>query len=410
MMLQHFVLMALEASSNRSRKRFHNVLCHDLEPSSTRDVNDRARAASCEQARSLICLGAPCELLASSSCLNKLHHGGFWQMLPAPCLVSSLSACHRPLANTSCAIPLDLACVFLFHAGLMSMLVLSPPGHLHQQPVQQPQQQPAPPTQPQPLPQHMHARRRTKAQICEAYIQRLAGRGDIQLDPAFVASIRRHFDALPTRYALDVNVDSLDVLSHKRLLDEARQDPSAVSFAIRPVEIVVPKQHHSTGGSSEHLNAGSPVVRLLLRGRVVVSFNCGFVTPPVHSATACLWFINRAPAAYWARGAALLCPSQHLAPRPIYRWGFRPLGSWGNLGVAPPTNCQLPLHAKRNPQHSPKTLSAEIGKQQVFLPSQSACTSIPSRLHSAGRRLHWRRAMTRSSQVQEVAGCRMPSP
>ena len=34
---------------------------------------------------------------------------------------------------------------------------------------------------------------------------------------------------------------SLDVLSHKRLLDEARADPTAVSFAVRPVEIIVPK-------------------------------------------------------------------------------------------------------------------------------------------------------------------------
>ena len=42
------------------------------------------------------------------------------------------------------------------------------------------------------------------------------------------------------RYALDVNIDTLDVLSHKRLLDEARADPSTVSFAVRPVEIVAP--------------------------------------------------------------------------------------------------------------------------------------------------------------------------
>lgn len=40
------------------------------------------------------------------------------------------------------------------------------------------------------------------------------------------------------RYALDVNINSLDVLNHKRLLDSARSDPSAVSFQLRPVDVV----------------------------------------------------------------------------------------------------------------------------------------------------------------------------
>ena len=39
-------------------------------------------------------------------------------------------------------------------------------------------------------------------------------------------------------YALDVNISSLDVLNHKRLLDSARADPSAVSFQLRPVDVV----------------------------------------------------------------------------------------------------------------------------------------------------------------------------
>jgi hypothetical protein len=37
---------------------------------------------------------------------------------------------------------------------------------------------------------------------------------------------------------LDVNISSLDVLNHKRLLDSARADPSAVSFQVRPVDVV----------------------------------------------------------------------------------------------------------------------------------------------------------------------------
>lgn len=44
--------------------------------------------------------------------------------------------------------------------------------------------------------------------------------------------------APPARYALDVNISSLDVLNHKRLLDSARADPSAVSFQVRPVDVV----------------------------------------------------------------------------------------------------------------------------------------------------------------------------
>lgn len=80
-------------------------------------------------------------------------------------------------------------------------------------------------------------------EVFEAYARRLAERGDIDTNaPGFLDALRKHFDLLPTRYALDVNIESLDVLSHKRLLDEARGDPQAVSFAIRPVEVVVPRQ------------------------------------------------------------------------------------------------------------------------------------------------------------------------
>jgi hypothetical protein len=93
----------------------------------------------------------------------------------------------------------------------------------------------------------LFARRRTKHEICEAYLQELKSRGDLDCsDPGFVQSVRAHFDRLPTRYALDVNLQSLDVLSHKRLLDEARADPTAVSFAVRPVEIIVPKPRSDT--------------------------------------------------------------------------------------------------------------------------------------------------------------------
>jgi hypothetical protein len=40
----------------------------------------------------------------------------------------------------------------------------------------------------------------------------------------------------------------LDVLSHKRLLDEARLDPSTVSFAVRNVEVLHNRQRESSDG------------------------------------------------------------------------------------------------------------------------------------------------------------------
>lgn len=87
---------------------------------------------------------------------------------------------------------------------------------------------------------HQSLRRRTKAEVTEAFIQRLRDRRSIDLDtPGVVEGIRQHFQLLPTRYALDVNLGSLDVLNHKRLLDSARADPSAVSFQVRPVDVVV---------------------------------------------------------------------------------------------------------------------------------------------------------------------------
>jgi hypothetical protein len=65
-------------------------------------------------------------------------------------------------------------------------------------------------------------RRRTKAEVVEAYLRSLAARGDIDIAaPGLAASIRQHFAALPSRYALDVNLDSLDVLSHLKLLQGA---------------------------------------------------------------------------------------------------------------------------------------------------------------------------------------------
>lgn len=96
---------------------------------------------------------------------------------------------------------------------------------------------------------HMQApgRRRTKQDVCDAFLEQLRERGDIDIGAAgFIEGICQHFERLPTRYALDVNTDSLDVLSHKRLLDEARLDPTTVSFAVRSVEVLHSRYRESS--------------------------------------------------------------------------------------------------------------------------------------------------------------------
>jgi hypothetical protein len=92
-------------------------------------------------------------------------------------------------------------------------------------------------------------RRRTKQDVCDGFLEQLRERGDIDIGAAgFIEGICQHFERLPTRYALDVNTDSLDVLSHKRLLDEARLDPTTVSFAVRSVEVLHSRYRESSDG------------------------------------------------------------------------------------------------------------------------------------------------------------------
>ena len=91
----------------------------------------------------------------------------------------------------------------------------------------------------------LRSRKPSKADVCQDFIQKLRDRRGIELEaPGVIEGIQQHFQQLPTRYALDVNIGSLDVLNHKRLLDSARQDPSAVSFQVRPVD-VAPGLHGS---------------------------------------------------------------------------------------------------------------------------------------------------------------------
>uniref|UniRef100_A0A1D1ZPD5 non-specific serine/threonine protein kinase n=1 Tax=Auxenochlorella protothecoides TaxID=3075 RepID=A0A1D1ZPD5_AUXPR len=103
-------------------------------------------------------------------------------------------------------------------------------------------------------------RRRGKREVAESFIEQLRKREGFDVDaPGFIQGVLEHFDSLPSRYAFDVNIESLDVLNHKRLLDSARAEPSAVSFQVRPVDVItgtgiagrVPSNSFLTEGSLE---------------------------------------------------------------------------------------------------------------------------------------------------------------
>lgn len=93
-------------------------------------------------------------------------------------------------------------------------------------------------------------RKRTKHELCETFLARLRESREVDVDEAgFVDSVREHFQLLPTRYALDVNLASLDILNHRNLLQEARQNPDSVAFQVRQVEVLLPRAKDAPGGS-----------------------------------------------------------------------------------------------------------------------------------------------------------------
>jgi hypothetical protein len=79
----------------------------------------------------------------------------------------------------------------------------------------------------------------TKYDVCDQFLDQIRRRGDIHLSTIEAEDLIKHFKSLPTRYALDVNTDGLDVLNHNRLLDCARADPGSVSFQVRTVDVAV---------------------------------------------------------------------------------------------------------------------------------------------------------------------------
>eukprot|EP01025_Chloroclados_australasicus_P038950 TRINITY_DN4019_c0_g1_i1.p1 TRINITY_DN4019_c0_g1~~TRINITY_DN4019_c0_g1_i1.p1 ORF type:complete len:559 (+),score=63.44 TRINITY_DN4019_c0_g1_i1:239-1915(+) len=83
-------------------------------------------------------------------------------------------------------------------------------------------------------------RMQAKQQALHQFVEYLRSRGDIDVNNNdFIQSLVEHFKLLPTRYALDVTTDSMDIYYHWSLLQEARRDPQAILFHVRLVQIFV---------------------------------------------------------------------------------------------------------------------------------------------------------------------------
>ncbi|XP_073033988.1 serine/threonine-protein kinase STY46-like isoform X6 [Primulina eburnea] len=74
-------------------------------------------------------------------------------------------------------------------------------------------------------------------------------------EPAFDDHIWEHFNRLPARYAMDVNVERAeDVLTHKRLLDLARDPANRPAFEVRLVQVLPV----SDGNSEDSIHSRQP--------------------------------------------------------------------------------------------------------------------------------------------------------
>ncbi|XP_020084027.1 serine/threonine-protein kinase STY46-like isoform X2 [Ananas comosus] len=85
-----------------------------------------------------------------------------------------------------------------------------------------------------------HRGRRRKVEVYNEVLRRLKSSGCPEaLSPAFDGELLAHFDRLPPRYALDVNVERAeDVLMHKRLLQQACDPANRPAFEVRLVQVM----------------------------------------------------------------------------------------------------------------------------------------------------------------------------
>ncbi|KAF8701056.1 hypothetical protein HU200_033951 [Digitaria exilis] len=81
--------------------------------------------------------------------------------------------------------------------------------------------------------------------------------------PGFDDELWNHFNRLPARYAMDVNVERAeDVLTHKRLLEQARDPAQRPAFAVRAVQVSPILDGNQTDADSN--TAGEEVASRLL--------------------------------------------------------------------------------------------------------------------------------------------------
>jgi hypothetical protein len=79
------------------------------------------------------------------------------------------------------------------------------------------------------------AGRRRKAEAYAEVLRRIRAGGYGGGLPELEDELWAHFQGLPARYALDVNVERVeDVLLHKKLLEQAREPMNGLVFDIRP--------------------------------------------------------------------------------------------------------------------------------------------------------------------------------
>ncbi|KAJ4868514.1 ACT-like protein tyrosine kinase family protein [Raphanus sativus] len=85
-------------------------------------------------------------------------------------------------------------------------------------------------------------RERMKMEVFDEVISRLRQSDDIDADlPGFVDDLWAHFNRLPARYALDVNVERAeDVLMHQRLLHSALDPHNRPVIQVRLVQVQPP--------------------------------------------------------------------------------------------------------------------------------------------------------------------------
>lgn len=98
----------------------------------------------------------------------------------------------------------------------------------------------------------MNRKTRQKVEVYHEIVQKLRERDDEEInEPGFEDELWAHFDRLPVRYAMDVNVERPeDVLVHKKLLHLAYDSTTRPAFHLRLVQ-VVPASDVSNG-DSEH--------------------------------------------------------------------------------------------------------------------------------------------------------------